>query len=252
MFFVLSKILLFLINPFYWIVFCAFLFYFSKNLKAKKIWKYLGIFIFLFFSNYKIYSLCMLAWQPKAEPQQHSKQYELGIILGGMSGADVNGNSFFSETSDRFIQTCKLYHTGVIHKILISGGDGSLMQNKPKEAFFLLKEFTAQNIADTNLLVEPMSKSTYESAVAAKNLLDSLHYKPPYLLITSAIHMKRAKATFEKAGLQVDIHTANFDVINYPISWDSYIIPKTKVLAEWQYLLKEMVGYVVYKATGKA
>lgn len=252
MFFFLSKILLFLINPFFWLVFCALFFYKAKTNRAKNVWKYMGIFIFLFFSNYKIYSLIMLAWQPKALPQVHQKTYETGIILVGMSGSDINGNTFFSETSDRFIQTCKLYHTGIIKKILISGGTGSLDQNKPKEADFLLKEFPAQSIADSNLLVEPMSRNTYESAIAAKKIVDSLKLQPPYLLITSAMHMRRAKASFKKAGLQVDTHAANFEVINYDVTWDNYIIPKMKVFAEWQTLLKEMVGYMVYKATGKA
>jgi uncharacterized SAM-binding protein YcdF (DUF218 family) len=68
---------------------------------------------------------------------------------------------------------------GTIKKILISGGDGSLLQNKPKEADFLFKEFPKQGIADSNLIVEKFSKNTYESALEAKRFVDSLHIKGP-------------------------------------------------------------------------
>lgn len=228
------------------------MYFYTKKEKAKKFFKYFGLFVFLFFSNYKIYSICVLAWQPKAELQVHNKQYQLGILLGGMTGADKYGQHFFMPTCDRFIQTCRLYHTGTIKQILISGGDGSLLQNKPKEANFLYKEFPAQAIPDSVLLVEKMSKNTYESAVEAKKLLDSLKIPPPYLLITSAIHMPRSLATFRKAGLNVEPHTADFATTNYNVTWDNYIVPKIDTLAEWKYLLKEMVGYYVYKFTGKA
>jgi uncharacterized SAM-binding protein YcdF (DUF218 family) len=208
--------------------------------------------IFILFSNYWFYTICVKAWQPKAEHVIHSKKYKLGILLGGMSAADKSGSSFFGPTCDRFIQTCRLYHTGVIDKILISGGEGSLLQNKPKEADFLFKEFPAQGIPDSNLIVERYSKNTYESAVAAKHYLDSLHIDGPYVLITSAIHMKRSVSTFKKAGLDVVEHSAAFDAINYDITLDNYFVPKIQVLGEWQYFLKEVVGYCAYKLTGKA
>lgn len=252
MFFILSKILLFLLNPFYWILICLLLYWKLKKPTLKKRFLIAAIAIFIVFSNYWVYSICIRAWQPKALVTKHTQKYSLGILLGGMTKTDKHGQSFFAPTSDRFIQACKLYHTGVIDKILISGGDGSLLQNKPKEADFLYKEFPTQGIADTALIVEKYSKNTYESAVAAKQYLDSLHIQGPYLLITSAIHMRRSIATFKKAGLDVVEHPSNFDEVDYNITLDNYFIPKIGVLADWQYFLKEVVGYYVYKITGKA
>lgn len=252
MFFILSKILLFLLNPFYWIIICLLLYWRIKKPTLKKRFFVAAIAIFIVFSNYWVYSICIRAWQPKAVVTKHQQKYSLGILLGGMTKTDRYGQSFFAPTSDRFIQTCKLYHTGVIDKILISGGDGSLLQNKPKEADFLYKEFPTQGIVDTALIVEKYSKNTYESAVAAKQYLDSLHIKGPYLLITSAVHMRRSMATFKKAGLDVVEHPANFDEVDYNITLDNYFVPKIGVLADWQYFLKEVIGYYVYKLTGKA
>lgn len=252
MFFILSKILLFLLNPFYWIVFCLLLFWKIKRPILRKRFLFTAIVIFILFSNYWLYNICVRAWQPKAAPIVHTNHYSLGIVLGGMTRSDKHGHSFFAATSDRFIQTCKLYHTKVIDKILISGGDGSLLQNKPKEANFLYKEFPQLGVPDSILLVEKFSKNTYESAIEAKRLVDSLQIKGPYLLITSAIHMKRSIATFKKAGLNVIEHPACFDAVDSKMSWDSYCVPKIQVLGEWSYILKEIVGYYVYKITGKA
>ena len=252
MFFIFSKILLFLLNPFYWIVFCLLFFWKIKQPVVKKRFLYSAIIIFIVFSNYWLYNIFVRAWQPKAQPIVHTNHYTLGIVLGGMTRSDKNGHSFFAATSDRFIQTCKLYHTGVIDKILISGGDGSLLQNKPKEANFLYKEFPNLCVTDSVLLVEPFSKNTYESAIEAKKLVDSLNISGPYVLITSAIHMKRSIATFKKAGLNVIEHPACFDAVNSNMSWDSYCVPKIQVLSEWPYVLKEVVGFYVYKLTGKA
>lgn len=252
MFFILSKILLFLLNPFYWIVFCLVLYWKTRKPVLKKRFLIAASSIFILFSNYWLYNNFVRAWQPKAQPLQHTRHYSLGIVLGGMTKSDKHGHSFFAPTSDRFIQTCKLYHTGVIDKILISGGDGSLLQNKPKEANFLFKEFPNLGVPDSVLIVEKFSKNTYESAIEAKRFVDSLQIKEPYLLITSAIHMKRAIATFKKAGLNVIEHPANFDAVESKMSWDAYVIPKIQVLAEWPYVLKEVVGYYVYKLTGKA
>lgn len=252
MFFIFSKILLFVLNPYYWILTFIILAFRAKKPIVKKRFSITAILILVVFGNYWFYNICVRAWQPKAVPIVHTKKYNLGILLGGMTGSDKFGNSFFAPTSDRFIQTCKLYHTGVIEKILLSGGDGSLLQNKPKEADFLFKEFPTQNIADSNLIVERNSKNTYESAIEAKKYVDSLKISGPYLLITSATHMKRAIATFKKAGLEVDEHPAAFEAVNSTISWDNYLIPKAGVLGEWQFFLKEIVGYWIYKMTGKA
>jgi uncharacterized SAM-binding protein YcdF (DUF218 family) len=252
MFFILSKILLFVLNPFYWIVLLALIAYKTKNKLYKKRWWLATGIIFFLFSNYRIYSWCVLAWQPTAKPIVHERQYSVGIILGGMTAADKAGNLFFRPGADRFLQTCKLYHTGIIKKILISGGDGSLLQNKPKEAFFLYNEFLQQNIPDTALILEPFSRNTYESAVADKQILDSLHIKDSCLLITSALHMKRSLATFTKAGIKVAAHPSCFEVVNSTITWYNYFIPDIWVLTEWKYLLKEIVGLQVYRLTGKA
>jgi vancomycin permeability regulator SanA len=44
--------------------------------------------------------------------------------LGGFASPDENNQGYFNQSSDRFIQTLKLYQTHTIQHILISGGNG--------------------------------------------------------------------------------------------------------------------------------
>lgn len=253
MFFVLSKILLFLLNPVNWILICLVTFFVTKRQRLKKVSLVTAIVLFILFSNYAIYRACMLAWQPKVEHKAHTKRYSAGIVLCGMTVCDKEGQVFFNGHADRFLQTARLYHTGVIDKVFISGGDGSLTQSRPrKEADFLREEFMALHVPDSAIIVEPYSRNTYESAVAAKHYLDSLKVGPPYLLITSAVHMPRSVITFNKAQLPVDTHPADYDAVESGMGWNDYLLPNMGVLHWWKPFLKEMVGVLVYKLTGKA
>jgi len=251
MFFIISKLLLFLLNPFNWIVLCVLLAFFVKKPRLRKAFVIAACCIFYVFSNFALYHTCVRAWQPEAKPVLHNETYNLGIVLTGMSIADKEGNSFFGESSDRFLQTCRLYHTGVIKKILISGGDGSLMQNKPREADFLYREFIAQGIPDTALIVERNSRNTLENAIESKKIVDSLHIPGPYILVTSAIHMRRSMKLFTTHGMNVVPHPANFEAVNSNITFTFYFLPNIATLSKWRPFLKEVIGLWVYNLTGK-
>ena len=56
-------------------------------------------------------------------------------------------------------------------------------------------------IPDSVIFVEDRSNDTFDNAVYAKQILDSLQLSPPYLLITSAHHIPRASLIFKNAGV---------------------------------------------------
>lgn len=251
MFFILSKVLYFLLVPANWLLACAVAYFLFKSPKVKRGLLIAGVAIFLLFSNSFLYSACTLAWQPKPAPTSYKQTFSTGIVLCGMTMADKYHRRFFGGVSDRFIQAARLYHTGVIKKIFISGGSGSLNPEGPKEATFLRAEFIAQGIPDSAILVEEFSRNTYESAVAAKRILDSTHLQPPYILVTSSVHMPRSVKCFQKAGIEVVRHPASYEVIEGNYGLADYIVPNLGTLSQWKYLLKEMVGMAAYKLTGK-
>jgi uncharacterized SAM-binding protein YcdF (DUF218 family) len=251
MFFVLSKILYFLLVPYHWVLGLLLAMWLIKNPATKKRLGMAALLIAIIFSNGYLYGVIAWRWQPEVKKQTHHRNYTVGILLGGMSFGDEKNQRYFGGTADRFIQTARLYHTGHIKKILISGGDGSLKQNLPGEAKFLREELKALHIPDSAILIEGASKNTWESAVAAKGIFDSLHIKDSCILITSAMHMRRAQASFAKAGIAARPHVADFMMMRAPSGMVDVLVPNLSLLGNWQYLLKEMVGLLVYKMTGK-
>ncbi|NCI47134.1 YdcF family protein [Sediminibacterium soli] len=251
MFFILSKILLFVLVPVCWVIVLFIWSLLTKKERRRKRLRIAILVIFLVFSNPLLYRSLMLAWQP-TPPAPMNRQYEVGILLGGMAGYDTNDRGYFGAASDRFIQTANLYHSGTIKKIIVTGGTGSLTQNEPPEAFFLRQSFIANGIPDSVIIVESRSRNTYENGVYTKTMIDSIKARPPFVLITSAMHMPRSASVFRKAGYDFVAYPCNYEV--YPSKFSLYdtIIPDMALMNKWAMFLKEVVGLAAYRLTGKA
>jgi len=252
MFFILSKILFFLLVPFWWIVILYVWMRLSKSPRVKKNLSVIIIVIAVVFTNPVIYHTLVSQWQPRPVKLPTDKKYDAGIVLGGMAGYDKNERGYFGNNADRFIQTANLYHQGIIKKIIISGGTGSLMQDEPPEAFFLKQEFIANNVHDSDIIIDARSRNTFENAVFSKEIIDSMHLKPPFVLITSALHMKRSVSVFKKTGYDFIAFPCDYKVNLSEFGITDYIIPNIALLNEWSLFIKEVVGLYVYKLTGKA
>lgn len=252
MFFILSKLLFFLLIPFTWIMILLVWIYFTKSARLKRRLTILTISITILFSNPWLYKKVTLAWQLPRKALSVQEQYEAGILLTGMVQFDKHNEGYFGAAADRFIQTASLYHTGRIKKILVTGGSGSILHNYPAEAEYLKNALVANAVPEKDIIVEPLSRNTYENAVFSKKIIDSLQLKPPFLLITSALHMPRSSAVFKKAGIAFIPYPCDYKVVEEKFSFDDTIIPDVKLLKNWSELLKEMVGLLAYKLTGKA
>lgn len=253
MFFIISKLLYFFISPFNWLLIFALLAFFIKDKKRKKRWIIISTCWFLVFSNPFIIQKLMINWQAERKIPAAGEQYQTGILLAGFVGFEFKSNQgFYGAASDRFIQAVRLYKLGHIKKILITGGSGSIWRQQYKEADFVKEQLQEMGVAATDVLSENQSRNTYENAVNSKKLLDSLQIKGPYLLITSAMHMKRSQKVFTKAGLETVAYPCNFNAVNNPIRFFDAVIPSYKSFENWDIFLKEVVGLLVYKLTGKA
>jgi uncharacterized SAM-binding protein YcdF (DUF218 family) len=170
---------------------------------------------------------------------------DCGIVAGGFASPDTEANGYFNATADRFIQVVKLYNAGKIKHILISGGNGKDTDASFREAAWVKGELLAFRVPDSVIIIEDQSTNTKENARNSKRLLDSLHLTPPYLLITSAYHMPRAKLLFEKSGVPVAAFPCNYGDGMGPFTF-SDVIPGFGVLLAWKVYLKEVLGVFVY------
>ena len=252
MFFILSKLLYFLLIPFTWVMLLLVWIAFAKSAILKRRLTIIAIVITVVFTNPWLYKQANLAWQPAKTTLNAQDTFDVGILLTGMIQFDHADVGYFGTASDRFIQTANLYHTGKIKKILITGGSGSLLHDYPSEAPFLKKAFLDNAVPEKDIIIEPLSRNTYENAVFSKKMIDSLQLKGPFLLITSAQHIRRSAAVFKKAGIPFEVFPADFRVVHDKFSPDDLFMPDAKLLKDWSHLLKEIIGLLAYKLTGKA
>jgi uncharacterized SAM-binding protein YcdF (DUF218 family) len=252
MFFILSKIGIFFLQPFNWILFLFIFCLITKNKKLKKRLLIAIAIITIIFSNDYLHNEAELAWQVNKSGLQAGRHYDVGILLGGMAGYDRYNEAHFSGACDRFIETIILYKQGIIKKILVSSGSANIIVKAPGEADFINKKLLDVGIPATDILIENKSRNTFENATFSKRILDSLHFKGPYVLISSAFHLPRALRVFKKAGLDVVPYPCAFEATYRIYSWDDYVWPSLGVLTSWDGLIKEWIGVAVYKITGKA
>ncbi len=252
MFFVLSKISLFFLQPFNWILLLMLIWYFTKNIKIKKRLLLVTATIAIIFSNGYLRNEAELSWQINKSGVEPGKKYEAGILLGGLSGYDKHLVGHFSGACDRFIETVILYKQGVIQKIVVSSGSANLFIKVPGEANFLNEKLLESGIPPKDILIDNKSRNTFENATFSKHILDSMQLKGPYVLISSAFHLHRAMQVFEKAGLKVVPYPCAFNATEKVYNWDDYFWPSLEVLVSWGGLIKEFVGVAMYKLTGKA
>ncbi len=253
MFFVLSKILFYLLMPATWISGSLLYAALTKHPQRKKAGLLTGLILFLFLGNTAIVGKISRLWEPAPVPISELPDYELGIVLTGVVNLDMQPHDrvYFNKGADRVLHTVQLYKTGKIRKILITGGTGKVTGEKISEAPQLKKVFLLCGVPDSVLILETNSRNTRENATFSKKVIDSLGLEGNKLLITSAFHMPRSKGCFDKAGIPTDIFPVDFS--HSPTAgWtpDVWLLPSEKALVDWYVLIHEWLGYVMYKIMG--
>lgn len=197
------------------------------------------------FSNPFLFYLFTKNWDIDPATLAKGKVYSAVIVLGGFSGEDRNGNGFFNEQATRFVKGLELHEQGDASHILISSGNGSLQPGSFREATWVKGELKKFNLPDSTILIEQESRNTFENATFSKKLLTQKHLLPPYLLVTSAWHMRRAQYIFKKEGLDVMSCSSGLSTSNKKFIPDDYFMPDAVVLAGWNQYFKEAVGLII-------
>lgn len=211
-----------------------------------------SLLLLVVFSNPWLYRKAMLHYQEKPIDPASTLLPKTAILLSGIVGFDSTGHGHFGSSADRYIQVAHLLHTGKISRLIISGGSGNFWRKEKIESLFIRDQLMQQGISDTSLIAETLSRNTYENAAFTRRVIDSLHLKGPFLLITSALHMPRAKKVFTKAGIDFIAYPCDYKVYPQVADFKNTFYPEMTILRDWEDLIKEWVGTVVYRLTGKA
>jgi uncharacterized SAM-binding protein YcdF (DUF218 family) len=252
MFFILSKTIGILAKP---LVIIVVLFIASWVIR-NKLWKrrifLVAMISLLFCSNEFISNEAMRLWElPPTPYAEIKKTYQVGILLTGVtkSNFEPTDRVYFHRSSDRVTHTLQLYKLGLIKKILISGGSGTILE-RSKEADELALVLQMMGVPIEDLIIENQSDNTYQSAVAVKKMIGDIYPAEDCLLITSGYHMRRSRACFKKAGYGMDTFSVDFLSSKRTFTPDTLLVPKIESIFNWQVLMKEWVGLLAYKIAG--
>lgn len=251
MFFILSKIIGYMLNPTGWI-FMALLGALVLRKKWRRISVIVAFVLFYFFTNNTILKVFMERWEQNGITEVTEK-YDVAIILGGWIAEDNEsvGRVVIKHVPDRLLQGYRLYQQGKVDKLLISGGSGHYLYPWKREAASVKKYLLSVGMPEEDILVDTLSKNTYENAVYSKQILDQHDSLQRKLLITSALHIRRSKRCFEKVGLEVDVmgtdQVCHRDKMH---NFETLFVPDMNTYRNWHLLMHEWIGYLVYDMRG--
>ncbi|MCW3070705.1 MAG: hypothetical protein JWO44_595 [Bacteroidetes bacterium] len=252
MFFILSKLLAFMITPLVWIIALLIWSFLAKDEKRKKKLLRAVLVLSLLFSNSFIFDEVARAWEIPATPYKDLKKYEYGVVLGGMSVYDPSmERAQFYRGIDRLIQAVELYRRGTIKKIIFTGGSGRILHPEMKEGNYINRYLLYMGIPKEDVIIETESQNTRENATFTKKMLDDQKIRGgDMLLITSAFHMRRSLGCFRKAGMSVDPYSTDRYSGPRKFEFDYLFIPNISAMNDWDIIIHEMLGYITYKVFG--
>jgi uncharacterized SAM-binding protein YcdF (DUF218 family) len=194
-------------------------------------------------------------------PQGDLPEVEAIVLLGGGTEAwdyprptaEING------AGDRVLYAARLYQEGKAGHILLSGGNldfSDLRGTTP--AAEMVEILRLVGVPEEALWLQPNSENTAEDAEFSAQILNENGIRR-IILVTSAMHMPRAVALFEKQGFEVIPAPTDFGVTQR--RWESLtapnletqlinLLPNASNLGLTSAAMKEYIGMLVYRLRG--
>lgn len=209
----------------------------------------LGLYVL---STRPVADLLLLPLEARYEGVARPADADAIVVLGGFSNLrrstperlELHGNA------DRFVEAVVLAGELPGAVIIFSGGSGDLLNQDSSEAP-LAKAYAARlGIPEHRMRAEATSRNTHENAVETARIVRD-EGLGTVVLITSAMHMKRALACFHRAGLAPVPYPVDFQN-TYPHYSILSFAPAPGNLADATFALKEHVGLLIYRLKGYA
>ena len=264
-FFTLSKVVQFCIEPLNWVIVFVLLSIIFLSLRKPELCKRFLLLALL--------DLFLVGWLPASEvvlrgienliPKvalSQNIENEAGgiIILGGaITGGEIavdRGEVSIHSSAERVTKAFELIRKNPTLPYIFSGYSGRIAPRGVSEADAFKQLVQEQGLNEERALYEKQSRNTYENVLYMKPMIEEFGAKDeagklkPWLLITSASHMYRSTKIFQKQGisvlpLPVDYQTAN------RLQWAEFdLVGGAK---NWHDAIHETVGLFAYWITGK-
>ena len=175
------------------------------------------------------------------------------IVLGGAEETHISrarGLVALNEAGERMTEAMSLARRFPQARILFTGGSTDILVTRSVGADTAQMFFREQGLDMRRLTLERQARNTYENAVLTKALITP---KPGerWLLVTSAFHMPRSMGCFRNVDWQVvpwpvDYRTEGWGDLLQPITNPADGFRRFEIAA------KEWVGLIVYRLTGRS
>ena len=267
-FFILSKVVQFCIEPLNWVIAFVFLSLLFLSLRKPHLCKRFLVLALI--------DLLVVGWLPTSEvflrglenlvtkaSLENMPEKDIGgiIILGGaIEGGQIavdRGEVSIYSSAERITKAFELIRKYPDLPFIFSGYSGRLNPKGISEAEAFQQLIIEQGLADATQKTahyENQSRNTYENVLYMKPMIEQYSQKnesgslKPWLLITSAWHMARSEKIFQKQGIPiipvpVDYQTAN------SLRWSTFDLEDG--VQNWNKLVHESIGLLAYWITGK-
>lgn len=180
------------------------------------------------------------------------KSYDAVVVLSGVADhswyitSDYNrpeSRFRFGENINRLMAGIGFVESGRARLLLLGG----LRVDSFNEATILREFATQHGLRDDQIRIYGEVNRTIDEAKRLKGFSEENSIQN-LLLVTSALHMRRALAIFNKQGLTPDIYSVN-RMDSQKVSW-SHFIPSPGGVGATLGCLYELVGYIGYYVTG--
>lgn len=172
------------------------------------------------------------------------------VMLGGSLKAPRPPRLYpdLSDAADRVWYAARLYRAEKAPRIIASGGTLPWQNPESREAPVMQTLLADWGVPPDSVLLEAGSANTYQNATNTAAVMAE-HGIDRVLLVTSALHMRRALATFRSAGVEAIPAATDYQVARS--EWTVLdIAPDAGALTGATAAIREYVGYLVYRWRG--
>lgn len=254
-FFLLSKLLDFLLAPAVWLLVLLAAALLTRRPNRRRSLLQLTLVLLALGTNGALINEAQLAWElPPVRLRQLPRHADVAVVLTGVANGNKSPHDrvYLDRGADRVTNALWLWRAGRVRHILVSGGSGALRKKAHTEAGDLITLLRLAGVPDSVLIKEDRSRNTRENALFTRQLLAARPELDTLLLVTSAYHQRRALGCFRQVGLHPLPFPADYRSVDRAITPDYWLTPDADALSRWTRLLHEISGYVVYKVLGYA
>ncbi|WP_460619692.1 YdcF family protein [Hymenobacter ruber] len=252
MFFLLSKVLDFVLLPTVWLVVLLIAALVARPPRQRR-WLLAALVLTLFSTNPFLVNELLLAWeQPPVALAALPRHADAAVLLTGITSVNKSPHDrvYLGPGADRVTSALWLYRAGRVRRIIVSGGSGAVQAKAHTEADDLTTLLRLAGVPNSAIIREEKSRNTRENALFTQQLVAARPELDTLILVTSAFHQRRAMGCFAKVGLHPISFPAGYRSADRRLSPDAWLVPSPEAMVNFSLLMHEVAGWLTYKVLG--